>query len=156
MEVKFYIRDPKTNPPLSIPSNIINNNTIIDADYLEFEFEMVTLEATNEYDNRYTSLKDISPPCELSRKESWREVPLKDPLVRQAAWAWAYLPLSKTEHQRNGFIGKLRDGFVGCFRNVLLLITGKLLPDQEFEIDDDDQQTYSNNIIPARSKMIGQ
>ncbi|KAK1385296.1 hypothetical protein POM88_023031 [Heracleum sosnowskyi] len=135
MEVKLYV-----NSSLSLSSNLINShvsssstsNIFIDPDNFEFKFEMVALEANNndDHDTRYTSLKDISPVPELgmSRKESWREVPLKDPLVQQAAWAWAYLPFTKAEHQRSSFAAKLKDGFVGCFKNVILALTGKILP----------------------------
>ncbi|KAK1394848.1 hypothetical protein POM88_013904 [Heracleum sosnowskyi] len=135
MEVKFYVTD-DLNSSLSLSSNLIKSHAssstssiIIDPDNFEFEFEMVALEATHndDHDTRYTSLKDISPPPPellMRRKESWREVPLKDPLVQQAAWAWAYLPYSKAEHQRSSFFGKLKDGFVGCFKNVILAVTG--------------------------------
>lgn len=152
MEVKFYVTD-NINPTLS--SKVINSHVssspssiIFDPDNFEFEFEMVALEAANndDHDTRYTSLKDISPlPPELlmSRKESWREVPLKDPLVQQAAWAWAYLPFSKVDHQRNSLVGKLKDGFLGCFKNVILALTGKLLPGDE-NYDSDDQETCKN------------
>lgn len=153
MEVKFYVTD-NINSSLSFSSNLINSHVssstsstiIIDPHNFELEFEMVALEATNndDHDSRYTSLKDISPPPPellVSRKESWREVPLKDPLVQQAAWAWAYLPLSKAEHQRSSFLGKLKHGFVGCFKNVVLALTGKLLPHHHENYDTDDQQT---------------
>ncbi|KAL8115785.1 hypothetical protein AgCh_022329 [Apium graveolens] len=149
MEVKFYVTD-------NINSNLINSHVssstssiIIDSDNFEFEFEMVALEAPNNdhHDTRYTSLKDISPPPSeslISRKESWREVPLKDPLVQQAAWAWAYLPFSQVDHQKNSFMGKLKDGFVGCFKNVILVVTCKLLPDDENYDTDVDQETCKN------------
>lgn len=157
MDIKLYVSDPYINSSLSLSSNFINSpasstnsiistdSTIVDTHYLEFEFEMVTLGANNTDDHdgiRYTSLKDISPPPELRRKESWREVPLKDPLVQQAAWAWAYLPVRKTEHPRSSFMEKLKDGFVGCFKNVILAMTCKFLPDENSDIDD--QETDEN------------
>ncbi|CAK9180979.1 unnamed protein product [Ilex paraguariensis] len=39
----------------------------------------------------YTSLRDLLPclmQATTSRKGSWREIPIKDPLVQHAAWAY--------------------------------------------------------------------
>lgn len=95
-------------------------------DYLQLEFadiEMIIMRSNNN-DSAYTSLKDLLPEPyspTYSRKESWREIPIKDPLVQQAAWAWAYLPPVTAEPDPSYF-GKLKDGLFRCFKDVVMAI----------------------------------
>uniref|UniRef100_A0A0V0GRT9 Putative ovule protein n=1 Tax=Solanum chacoense TaxID=4108 RepID=A0A0V0GRT9_SOLCH len=93
---------------------------------LQFQFcdvEMVTMESLT-----YTSLKDLlpeSPPSILSptngRKDSWREIPMKDPLLQHAAWA--YLQPTAVAEADQCFSEKMKNkcfGLFDCFTDVIL------------------------------------
>ncbi|KAH0697713.1 hypothetical protein KY290_015549 [Solanum tuberosum] len=88
---------------------------------LQFQFcdvEMVSMESLT-----YTSLKDLlpgSPPSILSptngRKDSWREIPMKDPLLQHAAWA--YLQPTAVAEADQCFSEKCF-GLFDCFSDVI-------------------------------------
>ncbi|CAN4120019.1 unnamed protein product [Withania somnifera] len=64
----------------------------------------------------YISIKDIileSPPLSpmKQRKESWREIPMKEPLLQQAAWA--YLQPTGLPEANRSLLNKVKDK---CFR----------------------------------------
>lgn len=102
------------------------------------DIEMVTFDPTP-----YTSLKDLlqtsPPPSSIimspnnnnnssgPRKDSWREIPIKDPLLQHAAWAYLQ-PMSTddTEAVRNrSVMNKLKErccAVFGCFNDVLLVV----------------------------------
>ncbi|KAH7850938.1 hypothetical protein Vadar_004856 [Vaccinium darrowii] len=75
----------------------------------------------------YTSLRDLlpaSPPASIlwptynDRKDSWREIPIRDPLLQHAAWAYLQPMTAAREDDDRGFFRKLKDGcggFLGCF-----------------------------------------
>ncbi|CAN4112591.1 unnamed protein product [Withania somnifera] len=92
---------------------------------LPFKFsdiEMVIIESLT-----YTSLKDLlpaSPPGVMSptngRKDSWREIPMRDPLLQHAAWAYLQ-PAAEPEADRS-FSEKMKDkcfGLFHCFSDVI-------------------------------------
>lgn len=95
---------------------------------VQFEFsdiEMDTLQSL-----AYISLKDImpeSPPSIISpminRKESWREIPMKDPLLQQAAWAYLQ-PIEIPEADRSLLIKVKEKCFwlFGCLSSALVMI----------------------------------
>lgn len=86
------------------------------------DIEMVTMES-----QAYTSLKDLlpeSPPSVVSptsgRKDSWREIPMKDPLLQQAAWA--YLQPAVVQEADRSFSEKMKEkcaGLFDCFNDVI-------------------------------------
>lgn len=115
-------------------------NNFISATAPQFQLsdiEMVTFDSTP-----YTSLKDLlqtsPPPSSIimspnsgPRKDSWREIPIKDPLLQHAAWAYLQ-PMSTddTEAVRNrSVLNKLKEqccGVFGCFNDVLLVVLPNL------------------------------
>ncbi|KAL6497931.1 hypothetical protein OROHE_026777 [Orobanche hederae] len=97
--------------------------------------------------NSYTSLKDLlpdSPPSTaapapstaINRGDSWREIPIKDPLLQHAAWAYLQ-PMTTAERSENEWRwNRFLDnccGLLGCFNDVVLVVfgVGGWLPDQE-------------------------
>ena len=81
------------------------------------DIEMVALQALT-----YISLKDIlpaSPPASVlwpayDRKESWREIPIKDPLLQHAAWAYLR-PMSAAHDSDDRSCLARCGGLFGCF-----------------------------------------
>ncbi|KAA8546133.1 hypothetical protein F0562_020973 [Nyssa sinensis] len=78
----------------------------------------------------YTSLRDLlpaSPPPIMSptynRGDSWREIPIKDPLLKHAAWAYLQPMMTPAESDDRSYFWKLMDkccgrcgcGLFGCF-----------------------------------------
>ncbi|KZV30376.1 hypothetical protein F511_36218 [Dorcoceras hygrometricum] len=116
------------------------------------DVEMTTFESMG-----YTSLKDLmtlSPPFSVSPtgswKDSWREIPIKDPLLQHAAWAY----LQPMAEARVGDVGrafflkrltKSCRGLLGCIAGVFLVLIGgwfreRSTPDcagDRFDIDRD-------------------
>lgn len=107
---------------------------------LQFQFsdvEMVTMKSLT-----YTSLKDLlpgSPPSIMSpkngRKDSWREIPMKDPLLQHAAWA--YLQPSVVAEADRSFSEKMKEkcfGLFDCFNDVIFaMFRGLFSPATESE-----------------------
>lgn len=86
----------------------------------------------------YTSLKDILPASPSSigspvtiRMDSWKEIPIKDPLVQHAAWAYLQ-PMAELKHDEGRFfVRKMMEkcrGLVGCFNDVVLWWLRAYLP----------------------------
>ncbi|KAK4340495.1 hypothetical protein RND71_041957 [Anisodus tanguticus] len=84
----------------------------------------------------YTSLKDLLPassPAILSptngRKYSWREIPMKDPLLQHAAWA--YLQPGEIPEVDRSFSEKVKEkcfGMFDCFNDVVFVMFRRLFP----------------------------
>lgn len=110
-------------------------NNFISATAPQFQLsdiEMVTFDATP-----YTSLKDLlqtsPPPSSIimspnnTRKDSWREIPIKDPLLQHAAWAYLQ-PMSTDDPdavRNRNVMKKLKEqccGVFGCFNDVVLVV----------------------------------
>ncbi|KAG8364430.1 hypothetical protein BUALT_Bualt19G0128000 [Buddleja alternifolia] len=89
----------------------------------------------------YTSLKDVlpaSPPSAVSpmtcRKDSWREIPIKDPLLQHAAWAYLQ-PMAAARGEDGRWWRKLQEkicGLFGCLNGVVLLVFDGWFPEQGF------------------------
>lgn len=77
--------------------------------------EMVALQPLT-----YTSLKDLLPePVIVSpvydRGDSWREIPIKDPLLQHAAWAYIHLSTMPSKVDDRSCAAKVKDGCLGLF-----------------------------------------
>lgn len=86
------------------------------------DIEMITIPAA------YTSLKDLLPtsPVSLSPKNSWREIPIKDPLLQHAAWAYLQPMQAVAPSDDRNLLEKLKEkccGLFGCIGDVLLIVT---------------------------------
>lgn len=98
----------------------------------------------------YTSLKDILPqtPIQLSgisptHNSSWHEIPIRNPLVKHAAWAYLQ-PMSTlpdSDDNRCCFFTKLnslRCGEIGCFEYFRNSILRLFLNRRDSDVDEDD------------------
>ncbi|KAG8368056.1 hypothetical protein BUALT_Bualt15G0005700 [Buddleja alternifolia] len=101
--------------------NSFNRDEDEDEDEDEDDIEMVALE-----NKSYTSLKDLiseSPPAMASpTNTSWREIPLKDPLVQHAAWAYLQ-PMAEARVDDGRWWRRLEEkccGMFSCFNDVVL------------------------------------
>ncbi|MCE0481869.1 hypothetical protein HAX54_039966 [Datura stramonium] len=93
---------------------------------LQFQFSDIEMVMSIE-SLTYTSLKDLlpaSPPAILSptngRKDSWREIPMKDPLLQHAAWA--YLQSAAIPEADRSFSEKMKEkcfDLFDCFSDVI-------------------------------------
>ncbi|KAK1419352.1 hypothetical protein QVD17_28518 [Tagetes erecta] len=112
---------------INLNNNHNNKNTIFlgYADSFssrESDIEMISIDSFSSY----TSLKDVlratSPPSspveslkKFRRIDSWREIPIKDPLLQHAAWAYLQPMNSEPETgERCGF-RKLKECLCGFF-----------------------------------------
>ncbi|KAF7142580.1 hypothetical protein RHSIM_Rhsim05G0052900 [Rhododendron simsii] len=100
----------------------------------------------------YTSLRDLlpaSPPGSIlwptynDRKDSWREIPIKDPLLQHAAWAYLRPMTAVRGDEDRGLLGKLADGcggFFGCFGGFLDQVVWRSMNPAlvSEDVDDDD------------------
>lgn len=85
------------------------------------DIEMIALESLG-----YTSLKDLipssSPPAAASPTGgSWREIPIKDPLVQHAAWAYLQ-PMAEPRDDDGRWWKRLERrccGLLGCLNGVV-------------------------------------
>nr|DAD41719.1 TPA_asm: hypothetical protein HUJ06_016042 [Nelumbo nucifera] len=81
--------------------------------------EMVALKSTN-----YTSLKDLLPPSpaagiyspNFTGNQSWHEIPIKNRLVKHAAWAYLQPNSTSPKPEAGGFLRQLMVRCNGCFR----------------------------------------
>ena len=93
-------------------------------EYFSFQvtnIEMVPIDSLTSY----TSLKDIlrsstpspvdSPTLQVKRIDSWREIPIKDPLLQHAAWAYLQPMSSEPDSDDRCCFGKLKDCLTGIF-----------------------------------------
>ncbi|KAL8188677.1 hypothetical protein R6Q57_029697 [Mikania cordata] len=86
------------------------------------DMEMISIESLSSY----TSLKDVlretyhpSPvdsPTKFKRIQSWKEIPIKDPLLQHAAWAYLQPISSEPDSDDRSCFWKLKDCFCGVFR----------------------------------------
>lgn len=87
------------------------------------DIEMIAMDSLTSY----TSLKDIlrsnSPPpvavdspTKFKRIDSWKEIPIKDPLLQHAAWAYLQ-PMTSEPDPNDGrcCFSKFKDCFCGFF-----------------------------------------
>ncbi|XAR59863.1 hypothetical protein NMG60_11015856 [Bertholletia excelsa] len=126
----------KPQAPSFIVANGINHS---DPTFRISDIEMVALQSLT-----YTSLKDLLPASPTSnRKDSWREIQIKDPLLQHAAWAYLQ-PRSKASgtSDRN-LAGKLKDrcrGLFGCFgeflNDVVWRSIKRLFSEDDEDVDD--------------------
>ncbi|KAJ7967123.1 DNA-directed RNA polymerase subunit alpha like [Quillaja saponaria] len=105
------IKDPNADFPLNSHSS--------PQQFPMSDIEMITIPAVS-----YTSLKDILPVTPISPSQhnsSWTEIPIKNPLLKQAVLSYLQ-PMSTTPEIGNiGLFGKLKDkclcgsrGELGC------------------------------------------
>ncbi|KAF5751035.1 hypothetical protein HS088_TW02G00045 [Tripterygium wilfordii] len=134
------------------PSFLFHNNGFGSV-YDLSDIEMITIQTMT-----YTSLKDLlpaSPPAITSPtayNSSWHEIPIKNPLLKHAAWAYLQPMSTATETEERGFWGKLKEkccgecGCVGWLKDVILKVFrevfwergGEIEEEEEEEDDDDD------------------
>lgn len=109
-------------------NNCGNRETIAVKYYQLSDIEMVVLQASG-----YTSIKDLLPtssPTSIlsptaSRMDSWREIPIRDPLLKHAAWAYLQPTGAVSDSDDRNLLEKLKEkccGVFACFGDVLLVI----------------------------------
>ncbi|MFS7978321.1 hypothetical protein Hanom_Chr10g00914161 [Helianthus anomalus] len=106
--------------------NLNNNNNLFlgyrdSFSSRESDIEMISIDSLSSY----TSLKDLlwatstpSPVDSLTRLRrihSWREIPIKDPLLQHAAWAYLQPMTSEPDSHDRCCLWKLKDCFSGFF-----------------------------------------
>ncbi|KAL9141726.1 hypothetical protein ABFS82_14G123000 [Erythranthe guttata] len=72
----------------------------------------------------YTSLKDLMPPSTSSPTGSWREIPIKDPLLQHAAWAYLR-PVAADRGDDGRWWRRFAEKFCGlfvCLNGVVLMV----------------------------------
>ncbi|PSS21771.1 DNA-directed RNA polymerase subunit alpha like [Actinidia chinensis var. chinensis] len=122
----------KANFNHNFPLKTLNQSFLISNGINHFQIadiEMVALHSLT-----YTSLKDLLPaPAilspEHSRKDSWREIPIRDPLLQHAAWAYLKPMSAAGEPHDRSFAANLKDrclGLFGCFGGFFndVVVTG--------------------------------
>ena len=90
-------------------------------------FQIADIEMVALHSLTYTSLKDLLPSPAISspvhsRKDSWREIPIRDPLLQHAAWAYLQPMSAVGESHDQSFAADLKDrclGLFGCFGGFL-------------------------------------
>ncbi|KAH6768653.1 hypothetical protein C2S52_007491 [Perilla frutescens var. hirtella] len=88
------------------------------------DIEMIALDSLS-----YTSLKDLIPSSSPSSVASptggsWREIPIKDPLVQHAAWAYLQ-PMAEARDEDDRWWKRLERkccGLFGCLNDVVLVV----------------------------------
>lgn len=133
---KHIVKAPNTNTKPKLNTNLdhdlsLNNSAFFlhsnglsddddddDNQFEIFDIEMVTVKSAS-----YTSLKDLLPLSPSSaaaitsptNNSSWHEIPIKNPLVKQAALAYLQPMSSPLEVGGNkGFFGKFKDSVCCC------------------------------------------
>ncbi|XP_022897383.1 uncharacterized protein LOC111411041 [Olea europaea var. sylvestris] len=97
----------------------------------------------------YTSLKDLLPestPSIMSpsttRKDSWREISIKDPLVQHAAWAYLQPMMTAYEDvERGSFFRRIKMkccGLFECFNDVVLTSVRSLFSSEQGSKEEDE------------------
>ncbi|KAL2537829.1 Uncharacterized protein Fot_19220 [Forsythia ovata] len=104
--------------------------------FQNYDIEMIPIQNLS-----YTSLKDILPASPMSigspvtsRRESWREIPIKDPLVQHAAWAYLQPMAVLEDNDGRYFARKMMDkcrGLIECFNDVVLVVVKSLFSEQQ-------------------------
>lgn len=85
-------------------------STFLIASTTDFPFPSSILEMVSLRPLTYTSLKDILPPSPagISATQSWKEIPIKNRLVKQAAWAYLQPMSSPRQPDCRSFLQMLR------------------------------------------------
>ncbi|KAL9682978.1 hypothetical protein QQ045_014790 [Rhodiola kirilowii] len=102
----------------------------------------------------YTSLKDIlpatpSPPSGISpsHNSSWHEIPIRNHLVKQAAWAYLQPMSTPRQSGDSGFFSKLKSVCceAGCFeyftKSIFSVFSNRRDSDDD-EVEDVDEDSY--------------
>lgn len=99
------------------------------------DIEMIPIQNSS-----YTSLKDILPASPTStrspvkiQRDSWKEIPIKDPLLKHAAWAYLQPMAMAMLEDDDGrfFVKKMIDkcrGLIGCVCGVVLWLSRAYFP----------------------------
>ncbi|KAL1541183.1 hypothetical protein AAHA92_25437 [Salvia divinorum] len=97
--------------------------------------EMIALEGIN-----YTSLKDLmpeSPPSSASpaclHGDSWREIPIKDPLLQHAAWAYLQPMMAERQSEDRRWWMRFHekvDWLLSCLDGVVLVLFEGWFPEK--------------------------
>lgn len=78
---------------------------------------------------KYTSMKGLMGGS-YKRMESWREIGIKEPVVQQAAWAWAYYTPTSNNPERSNFFRCFRDALTAIFNTCCFKHGGATVVDQ--------------------------
>ncbi|OWM80447.1 hypothetical protein CDL15_Pgr019727 [Punica granatum] len=108
------------------------------------DIEMISLQSAT-----YTSLRDLipsSPPAIMSptNNSSWYEIPIRNPLVKQAALAYLQPMSTPPEVGDKGLLARLRER-CGCLRWLRDVVLAALRdafwgPPEEAEPEDDEEE----------------
>lgn len=98
-----------------IKSQTLQQSFLMTNGFIRSNMEMVALQPLT-----YTSLKDLLPPPVIvsppfDRGDSWREIPIKDPLLQHAAWAYLQPATTASKADDRSCAAKLKDGCLGLF-----------------------------------------
>lgn len=133
--------------PLKTPaSGFVVTNGINSKLGFSDDIEMIALQTLT-----YTSLKDLMPVASTtevfsstySRNQSWEEIPIKNPLVKHAAWAYLQPMSSTPENEDRSVLDRLKCG-VGCCEFIHQVVVPMIkeafgrISGASSEIDDDD------------------
>ncbi|KAG6403650.1 hypothetical protein SASPL_135878 [Salvia splendens] len=91
--------------------------------------EMIALEGIN-----YTSLKDLMPEFPpSSASDSWREIPIKDPLVQHAAWAYLQPMMAERQSEDRRWWMRFHEKvswLLSCLDGVVLVVFQRWFPEK--------------------------
>lgn len=125
MEIPIIKHPNRDFIPNSHSPSFLLRNGFTDPQFEASDIEMITIPAV-----KYTSLRDIMPehpppPAIMSpaKSSSWNEIPIKNPLVKQAALAYLQPMSTPPEVGNKGLFGMLKEkcfcggrGELGCFQ----------------------------------------
>ncbi|KAL8543363.1 hypothetical protein ACS0TY_004050 [Phlomoides rotata] len=111
---------------------LINNHSLIDFSDHTLELQNGGINYSSDdielIDMSYTSMKDLllsSPPSAASpTSNSWQEIPIKDPLVQHAAWAYLQ-PMVEARDEDDRWWRRLERKccwLFSCFNDVVLVV----------------------------------
>ena len=142
---KHLLNTTTSTTPLDfhLKSDSSPNGNIITNQSNEEDLEMVSLDSKD-----YTSLKDLMPTSSSlsmasptgSMRDSWKEIPIKDQLVRNAAWAYLQPSMVETRDEDVKWWVVLKDkfcGVLGCINDVVLVVFYGFKSDKD---ENDDEQ----------------
>ncbi|KAJ9128619.1 hypothetical protein P3X46_033533 [Hevea brasiliensis] len=140
---------PTKNPKMTDTNNVELNSSFLFHNGFNPSFQISDIEMIAIQPVTYTSLKDllpVSPPTISSptHNSSWYEIPIKNPLVKQAALAYLQPMSSPPEVGDKGFFGRLREmccGEYGCFgwiNDVVFKCLRESCWERTDEIEDED------------------
>ncbi|KAL3621403.1 hypothetical protein CASFOL_036316 [Castilleja foliolosa] len=127
---------PSINPPNLIDLQFIKPHQIPLSDGALIDFHADDIEMLAFQSISYTTLKDLIPSSPSSNVSptsgsSWREIPIKDPLVQHAAWAYLQ-PMAEARGEDRRWWKRVW----GCFNDVVLVMFKGFFPDQGRDGDD--------------------